>query len=72
MNTIKSKQAWFLLLLACVAAGLVLAGCDPNPGGLSDEQKLEGARKARSQQMGQQSANMPTSRDSLPGANNRR
>ncbi|MBI1332275.1 MAG: hypothetical protein JST12_01560 [Armatimonadetes bacterium] len=62
------KKSWFLL--AVTFAAIVLAGCDPNPGGLSDEQKLEGARKARNQQMGQQAGNMPMNRNAMPGASN--
>ncbi len=63
-----NKSILFVLLSLCL--GVVLAGCDPNPGGLSDEQKLKGAHDARQQQMGQQAGNMPMSRDALPGANN--
>ena len=57
-----------LLFVFCLSLGLVILGCDSNPGGLSDEQKLAGAKKARDQQMGQQRTQNPTSRDQLPGS----
>ena len=58
------------LLVICVSA--ILVGCsNPDGEGLSDQQKLDGARKAREQQMGGQGAgsNTPMTRESMPGAN---
>ena len=65
MKLNKFKPA--LLLVVFLSLGYAIAGCDSNPGGLSDEQKLAGAKKARDQQMGQQRTQAPTSRDQLPG-----
>jgi len=70
MKQFKNIQSWLLFVVMCLSIGFVLTGCDSNPGGLTDEQKLQGSRNARNQQMSQQAGNAPTSRDSLPGANN--
>ena len=50
-----------------------LFGCsNPDGEGLSDQQKLDGASKAREQQMAGQKAgsNAPMTRESMPGATN--
>jgi hypothetical protein len=74
-NNMKSKQT--LIGLAALSITIVagLAGCsNPDGEGLSDQQKLEGASKAREQQMsgqksGQEGGGQPMTRDSLPGQN---
>jgi hypothetical protein len=73
----KSKIALFGFVVILVSTCGVLSGCsNPDGEGLSDQQKLDGAKKARDQQAagvktGQpQGGNMPLTRDSMPGASN--
>ena len=49
---------------------MILVGCgSPDGPGLSDQEKLDGAHKARAQQMAGTKPENPTSRDALPGQN---
>jgi hypothetical protein len=71
----KIKIAWIGLAALSTSLIGILAGCsNPDGEGLTDQQKLDGAAKAREQQMsgqkaGQEPGNAPMTRDSLPGQN---
>jgi hypothetical protein len=72
MKTPKNTKTWFSIVTLSLSLGALLAGCsNPDGEGLSDQQKLDGASKARAQQMSGQKAesNAPMTRDSMPGQN---
>ena len=69
MNQTLQSRILLGVLLASMCAFLVGCGSNPDGEGLTDQQKLDGAHKARAQQMSGEKPANPTSRDSLPGQN---
>jgi hypothetical protein len=72
----KSNKSWIVLVTLSISIASLLVGCsNPDGEGLTDQQKLDGAAKAREQQMAGQKAGQepgsgaPLTRDSLPGQN---
>ena len=73
MKKTMGKRAWFCLILLSTSLATFVVGCsNPDGEGLSDQQKLDGAQKARQQQMSGQKAgsSAPMTRESMPGATN--
>jgi hypothetical protein len=72
----KTNKSWIVLATLLFSLSAVMIGCsNPDGEGLTYQQKLDGAAKAREQQMagqkaGQEPGNAPMTRDSLPGQNN--
>ena len=70
MKKSMSKRAWFCLITLSISLATFVVGCsNPDGEGLTDQQKIDGSKKARQQQMGGEKPANPTSRDSLPGQN---
>ena len=73
MKNSRSTKAWLCLVTLSISLAAFLVGCsNPDGQGLTDQQKLDGAAKAREQQMGGQrtGSNAPMTRESMPGATN--
>lgn len=72
----KFNKSWIALVALSISVASLLVGCsNPDGEGLTDQQKLDGAAKAREQQMAGQKAGQtpgadaPLTRDTLPGQN---
>ena len=74
MKNTQRNKAWLCLVTLSLSIAALLVGCGSNPDGegLSDQQKLDGAAKARGQQMAGQreGSNAPMTRETMPGATN--
>ena len=71
MKSLQIVISRICLVASALSFGMLIIGCGSNPDGegLSDQQKLDGASKAREQQMAGQRGGAPMTRDTMPGQN---